>query len=452
MLLNEGHTPLLEKPGKYSLLNSVKSLSKNPKEFWLLYLVEILTICPFSISVISTTLYTTRILFFTDIQSGLIMGSFGLVIGVMTIILSSLPARFGLRLSLLLSCSMGIVFNILMTLSFHRYIQLALMATIFLPSTAISIITLKLSVKLYTYQDNRSVGYSLFYMVFFTAGGLAGGVVDLVLHERSTLLEPYQQLMITNVCLYSIGLVVSLFMRNLDIGESGEKVLEFKRNESNWQYLKEVFVTARFWRFFLLISLLTVIKSMYFHLTATLPLYVKRDYGEEKHFGILMGAHQAVLLLFIPILTGLIRYFDFYNLVILGSLSTALSPFVLFFEDSFFMLGVFVVVLSIGEAIYAPRLVDFTLEAAPKGKEAIYLGLANMPNSIGLLVTGISSGLLMNEYCPATGERDCYLVWIFIGLYCLVVCFFVIVFKKYFNQKNEDDVSAEMKDTSNQLL
>lgn len=452
MFLKEGQTPLLEKPEKYSLLKSVKSLSKNPREFWMLFLIEILAISPFSVSVISTTLYTTRILFFTDIQAGLIMGSFGLIIGIMTIILSSLPARFGLRLSLFLSCSMGIVFNILMTFGFHRYIQLALMMTLFLPSTAISIITLKLSVKLYTYQDNRSVGYSIFYMIFFTAGGLASGVVDIVLYERSRLFESYQELMIINVCLYSVGLIIAMFMRNLDIGESGEKVLKFERKESNWQYLKEVFVTARFWRFFLLICLLTIIKSMYFHLTATLPLYVKRDYGEEKHFGILMGAHQAVLLIFIPVLTGLIRYFDFYNLVIIGSLSTALSPFVLFYEDSFFMLGVFVVVLSIGEAIYAPRLVDFTLEAAPKGKEAIYLGLANMPNSIGLLVTGISSGLLMNQFCPATGERNCYLVWIYIGLYCLAVCFFVIVFKKYFNQKNEDENSVELKDTSNQTL
>lgn len=448
MFLREGQTPLLDKPEKYSLTKSIKSLPDNPREFWMLYFVEILTICPFSISVISNTLYTTRILKFTDIQAGMLMGSFGLAIGIMTVFFSSLPARFGLRLSLFLACSMNIVFNILMTMFFHKYIQIGLMICLFLPATAISIITLKLSVKLYTYKHNRSVGYSLFYMVFFTAGGVAGGVVDIVLYERSTIFDSYQELMIINTCSYIIAFSIAVFMRNLDIGESGEKVIQFERKDSNWQYLKEVFVTSRFWKFFLLICLLTIIKSMYFHLTATLPLYVKRDYGEDKHFGILMGAHQAVLLIFIPALTGLIRYFDFYNLVIIGSLSTALSPFVLFFEDSFVMLGVFVVVLSIGEAIYAPRLVDFTLEAAPKGKEAIYLGLANMPNSIGLLVTGISSGLLMNAYCPATGERECYLVWIYIGVYCLVICFLVIVFKNYFNHKNEDEHSIELKDQS----
>jgi MFS family permease len=445
MFTKEAGTPLIgQSPKKYNLLKSIKSLKKNPREFWLLYLVALLTITPFTTSVISTTLYTTRILKFTDVQAGMIMGSFGLIVGVFSVLFSGFPARFGLRIALLVSTGLSIVFNLLMTMGFHRYIQIGLMLVLFLPGFSIIIISLKLSVKLYTFPKNRSAGYSLFYMIFFASGGFAGVTADLVLYERTTVFEPYQELMFFNIGCYVFAFFVSCFMRNLDVGESGEKILEFKREESNWEYLKQVFITERFWRFFLLIVLLTVVKSMYFHLTATLPLYVKRDYGEQEHFGILMGAHQVVLLIFIPILTALIRFCDFYTLLIVGSLSTALSPFVLFVEDSFFMLGVFVIVLSIGEAIYAPRLVDYTLAAAPKGKEAIYLGLSNMPNSIGLLVTGISSGLLMSNFCPAGGGEQCYLVWIYIGGYCLFICFIIIVFRGYFDKKYESDDSVEL--------
>lgn len=455
MLSGEKSEPLIsKKEKKYSLLKSIKSLKKNPKEFWLLYVIELFTITPFTMSVISNTLYTTRILLFTDIQAGMIMGSFGLTVGVLTVLFSGFPARFGLRIALLISTSISVLFNASMMFGFHRYIQLSLMLVLFLPSFSIIIISLKLSVKLYTYPKTRSVGYSLFYMVFFAAGGFAGVAADIVLYERTYQFSSYQELMSLNIICYIISFFLSFFMRNLDVGEQGEQEIKFIRKESNWQYLKQVFVTARFWRFFLLIILLTVIKSMYFHLTATLPLFVKRDYGEQKHFGILMGAHQAVLLIFIPILTALIRYYDFYTLLIIGSLSTALSPFVLLIEDSFFMLGVFVILLSIGEAIYAPRLVDYTLAAAPKGKEAIYLGLSNMPNSIGLLVTGISSGLLMNSFCPATGEQTCYLVWIYIGVYCLVICALIIIFRGFFDKTypDEGEKDLELKEKGNLMI
>jgi MFS family permease len=156
-----------------------------------------------------------------------------------------------------------------------------------------------------------------------------------------------------------------------------------------------------------------------------------------------MGVHQLVLLVCIPLLTGLIKFYDFYTLLTIGSFFTAVSPAVLFYSNNYWTLGVFVVVMSVGEAIYAPRLVDYTIAAAPKGKEAIYLGLSNMPNSLGLLMTGISSGFLLAEFCPQNGEKQCFWVWILIGLYCFIAFLIVLIFRPFFEDKHDESHIAE---------
>jgi hypothetical protein len=90
---------------------------------------------------------------------------------------------------------------------------------------------------------------------------------------------------------------------------------------------------------------------------------------------------------------------------------------------------------SIGEAIFSPRLIDFTIASAPEGKEAIYLGLANLPNSVSLFITGMSSGFFMSNFCPQQGEKHCELVWLFIGLYCIVTCFVIVLGRNFFEIK-----------------
>ena len=180
--------------------------------------------------------------------------------------------------------------------------------------------------------------------------------------------------------------------------------------------------------------MLTIVKSMYMHLGTTLPIYMYRSIGEKSHFAYLMIIHQVVLLVFVPILTSLVRYFDFYRLLEIGSFITAISPIFLLLGNNYWTLGLFMIVISIGESIYAPRLADYTIAIAPKGKEAIYLGLANTPNSLSILITGISSGFLLAGFCPQDGEQNCPVVWYMIGGYSLIACFIITLGRSFFEE------------------
>ena len=132
-----------------------------------------------------------------------------------------------------------------------------------------------------------------------------------------------------------------------------------------------------------------------------------RDLGKGAHFGYMMAGHQLVLIIATPTLTFLLFYFTPYSLLLIGSLISTSSVLVFLFGSNYYTIAIFVMIISLGEAIYSPRLVDYTLSVAPKGKEAVYIGIANVPNFLSLLITGISSGILLYTVCPAEGEKDC---------------------------------------------
>ena len=53
-------------------------------------------------------------------------------------------------------------------------------------------------------------------------------------------------------------------------------------------------------------------------------------------------------------------------------------------QDPFVIsLVLFIVVFTIGEAIWSPRLMQFSAEIAPRGKEGAYIALAVLPYFLG---------------------------------------------------------------------
>lgn len=423
-----------DKP-KYSLLESLKSLRKNPRDFWLLYLLEVVEFTSFCITCIVLTIYNTKILNFSDKESGTFIGLIGLFVGVFSIILSSIPARYGIKCSFIVLAVLGIGCNALMLLNPAWYICVAVIYGLFVPSAVLLFVTLKLGIKLLSYPSNRSLAYSMFYTVLYISGVIGSVITDIVLSAYNKELPGFRLLFFINIGVYAAGLGISALVRDISIEETGIINVELLK-ESESKYLKETLSTKQFWRFFILVMLLTVIKSIYTHLSITLPIYMYRSIGEDSHFSYFMILHLLVLLVFTPLLTSLIRDFDHYTLLEIGSCASSLSSAVFLYGSNYYTIGLFVVYLSIGEAIYAPRLVDYTLQIAPKGKEAIYLGVANFTNAFSIAITGVSSGLLLSSFCPETGPKNCSLVWLSIGLYSIIPSLIILLGRKFFEGEN----------------
>ena len=68
------------------------------------------------------------------------------------------------------------------------------------------------------------------------------------------------------------------------------------------------------------------------------------------------------------------------------------------------MIVMFVVLLSIGEAFYSPRVYEYAAAIAPKDQEASYAALSYIPFLLAKLLIGTFSGVLLARYCPAEDE------------------------------------------------
>ncbi len=100
-----------------------------------------------------------------------------------------------------------------------------------------------------------------------------------------------------------------------------------------------------------------------------------------------------------------------------------------------------ILVFTIGEAIWSPRLMQFTAEIAPKGREGTYIALAVLPFFVAKFFVGPLSGWLVKTYTPLSEAGKALphyanhaMVWWWIGGMAVFTPVGLLLFRKLFNQ------------------
>jgi len=183
------------------------------------------------------------------------------------------------------------------------------------------------------------------------------------------------------------------------------------------EIIKEVSKRKSFWKFVYLILLLMGVRIVYRHLDATFPKYMIREFGKDFLYGSIIAINPFLIVILVPIFAPLSYQFSAYSQIAFGALITSISPFFLSNGPYLWSSVMFVVVLSIGEALWSPRLYEYTIFITEKGREGIYMALASSPMFIATLVTGTTSGYLLENFCPEKGEKHSGKMWLLIGLF-----------------------------------
>jgi POT family proton-dependent oligopeptide transporter len=119
--------------------------------------------------------------------------------------------------------------------------------------------------------------------------------------------------------------------------------------------------------------------------------------------------------------------FNVFKMLVFGAVISSLSLLVLilpwgwFVTDPGFLWGWFagdmgtayfrmsilmLIVLSIGEILWSPKLSEYCAAIAPKGMEGSYLGMSMLPWFVAKTTVGLLSGHMLLEWCPeGIGER-----------------------------------------------
>jgi MFS family permease len=176
------------------------------------------------------------------------------------------------------------------------------------------------------------------------------------------------------------------------------------KNFTAKEIVHSLIITKNFWRYVCLVVATLGVRTAYRALDAILPKYMERTLGEGSYYGIVLMINPFATLFFTPIFTPLIYCMTNYSLIIIGSVIVAASNMFPLFESSYTFYILLVLVQGAGEAIFAPRLFEYTISIAPKGKEGSYMAFASVPMFFGALLSGMISGVLLETFCPEGGS------------------------------------------------
>lgn len=137
-----------------------------------------------------------------------------------------------------------------------------------------------------------------------------------------------------------------------------------------------------------------------------LPKYMQRFIGCGAPFGKVYAINPAMIIILVPLVTALTARIPHFDMVHYGSYVSASSPFWVHWIQYPAIMGpvVFVVQLSLGEAVWSPRWYDYTMDIAPTGKEGLFGAIAAAPLFLAKLPTGLLSGYLLDHFCPLVGD------------------------------------------------
>ncbi len=300
--------------------------------------------------------------------------------------------------------------------------------------------------------------------------------------------------------IFTLGsLFIAIFIRDgVEMMDDGEIVvhpkteygsgLESIRNAAieTAKMIKSVITERYFWIFLGMLALTLFVRFIFFHFHYTFPKYGIRVLGEGAKIGSIYGVLNPVLIVFlVPLVAAFTKKISSYKMMIVGSVISAGSCFIatipaeslahltdsvlgelIFIKwlgmadtmeallqnppvPEYWPLIFFITVFTVGEAIWSPRLMQFTAEIAPKGKEGTYIALSVLPFFFAKFVVGPMSGLLLDKYVPVdeAGKAmapyaDHHMVWIWIGGMAIFTPIGLLVFRKLFTHSNPDGTTT----------
>ncbi|MCU0780842.1 MAG: MFS transporter [Akkermansiaceae bacterium] len=243
----------------------------------------------------------------------------------------------------------------------------------------------------------------------------------------------------------------------------------------------KVFSEKYFWIFMGLICLTLFVRFVFFHFHYTFPKYGLRVLGPEAKIGNIYGVLNPVLIVFlVPIVALVTKKVCSFRMLLIGASISATSCFIALIPPEAFaplthsVLGemifvnwlrmapdaaalaaapptpaywpliVFILVFTIGEAIWSPRLMQFSAEIAPKGRESTYLALSVLPSFAAKLVVGPLSGILLHIYTPVDEVTKAVLphpnhamIWFWVGLMALPTPIGLLLCGKWINRQTK---------------
>ncbi|MBA59780.1 MAG: hypothetical protein CMQ40_11515 [Gammaproteobacteria bacterium] len=482
-----------------------RGLGKSPRELFLVLLVKFVEYSAFGLGILTFALYLSHDVGLTDIGAGSYVGTWMVIVSALIILVGAVCDVVGIRQTLLIG-GIALLIGRFSLPALENPLLVSILG--FLPlafGVAITGPVLLVAIKRFTTVSGAALAFGLYYTLMnlgFATGGWIFDFVRGVYGDYSLIAElpliggvsVYQFLIAIAFVITLPEIIIILLMRdNVEMTESGIRVFSRQASRAKTtlsqlktkvaivimetgQMLYLVTKEKRFWKFISALAIVTFIRIVSIHFLITFPTYGIRLFGDGAQVGNLYAILNPLIIVFLtPVFAALTSRVSSYRMLLWGCTISALSVWIatlspdLFrpiintgfgefvfdrwlelpqtqWEPYYLALIIFIAVFSIGEAIWAPRLMQFTAEIAPSDKEGSYIALSYLPLFLGQFLAGPMSGLLLSTYLPAeisTGYPDHHMVWVWIGLVGAITPLGMLIFGRIF-RRAENDLKGDL--------
>ena len=179
-------------------------------------------------------------------------------------------------------------------------------------------------------------------------------------------------------------------------------------------------------RFTFFIFILIPVQTLFAHNWLTLPYYLDRAFKGtfvSEYFEVFTNLNPILIFFLTPIVAGLTARANVYKMMIYGTFVMAIPTFLLALGPNVALFLLYVLLMTIGEAMWQPRFLQWIAEIAPEGKTGLYMGVGQFPWFLTKVVTGFYSGWFLTKYCPANtppSQMNTEMLWLIYGLIAII--------------------------------
>ncbi len=291
-------------------------------------------------------------------------------------------------------------------------------------------------VKKLTTEKTAAMGYAMLYALM-NLGGFLPGLISPPVRKATSILGVFW----VYVALTVLGIATVYFIMTKKAVEKALADASRERNESEKEdddelskmtskeklkfYIKNFPLKDR--RFLYFIFILIPVQTLFAHNWLTIPLYTSRAFNGfvQSNFEFFVNLNPILIFILTPMVAALTVKKNTYSMMIIGTFVMAVPTFILALGPTMPNLLAYLFIMTVGEAMWQPRFLQWVAEIAPKNMTGIYMGIGQFPWFLTKVVTSLYSGWFLMHYCPAPDQipsvpMNTQLMWLIYGFIAIL--------------------------------
>lgn len=290
------------------------------------------------------------------------------------------------------------------------------------------------AVKQFTNEKTAAMGYAMLYALMNLGGFLPALISPPVRRSYGILGVFWVYVAFTVVGIAAVAILLSKKTVEKAIaeasGETKEKIAADKAKEDEMSAKEKIMYYLKNFpikdlRFIFFIFILIPVQTLFAHNWLTLPVYFSRAFTGvvSENFEFFVNFNPILIFILTPAVAALTIKSDTYKMMIIGTLVMASPTFLLALGPNLYTVFGYLIIMTIGEAMWQPRFLQWIADIAPKGMTGIYMGLGQFPWFLTKYITSLYSGWFLMKYAPEgmdPSKMNTETMWFIYGLIALI--------------------------------